>query len=361
MPEENFIAAAGAQIEGVLVPNADGTYSRQGPIFHDQRMAAAVLTGNLDPLRPTLAPNEDPLHALAQGLSVNALLREDEWELFDRTVQMTYRDELVAFGDLASRGLTFNLGNAMGTTELKWEDVDEVSPAERSMYAGTQPSEDLPNFTTRRLPIPIISKGFHLDLRSLSAGRREGEAIDVTAAEKATRQVAESTDDLFINGGFSNAGINVFGYTTHPVRNTGSLTAAWSGATGEQIVGDVIAMVDAAFQDNIPGPFNLYVPFNYASALNGDFKADSDKTIRQRILEIEGVSAIRITRRLASTQVLLVSMRRDVVDAVVGFEPTLVQWETMGGMVVHFKVLSILVPRVKQDAEGRSGIVHFSE
>ena len=343
------------------MPNADGSFSRHGPIFHDQRMAAAIFTGNLSALRPMAAKGSDPLKALASGLSVAALLREDEWERFDRTVQNTYRDELVAFSDLASRGLTFGLGNAMGTTELKWEDRDDVGPASRSMYAGTQPNEDLPNFTTRRLPIPIISHGFHLDLRSLTAGRNEGENIDVTAAETSTRAVAESTDDLFVNGGFSNAGIDVFGYTTHPVRNTGTLTAAWSGATGEQIVGDVIAMVDAAFQDNMPGPFVLYIPFNYASALNGDFKANSDKTIRQRILEIEGVSAIRITRRLASTQVVLVSMRRDVVDAVVGFEPTLVQWETMGGMVVHFKVMSILVPRVKQDAEGRSGIVHFSE
>lgn len=343
-----------AQVEGLLVPNADGSFSRQGAIFHDQRMMQALQTGDLSPLRPMQDESGVPLAA-------NAVLREDEYELFDRTVQNSYRDELVIYGDLASRGLTFGLGNAMGITELKWEDVDEVSDAERSMYAGTQPTEDLPNFTTRRLPIPIISKGFHLDLRTLEAGRREGEALDVTAAEKCTRKVSENVDDLFANGGFSHGGIEVYGYTNQPQRNTGTLTAAWDGtATGAQIVSDTLSIVDAAYQDNVPGPYVLYIPYNYVSSINDDFKSESDKSIRTRMLEIEGLDAIRPTRRLTD-EVVLVSMRREVVDAVVGFEPTLVQWETMGGMVAHFKVMSILVPRVKRDADGRSGIVHYSE
>ena len=341
--------AGGAQVEGLIMPHDDGSVSHHGPIWHDQRMALAVDSGSLTPLRPV------------KGLSVNGVLREDEFELFDRAVINAYLDELVAFSDLDSRGLTFGLGNPMGVTELKWEDVDQFSPAERSMYAGTEPQGDLANFTTRRLPIPIVSKGFHLDLRSLSAGRREGEAIDVTNAERASRAVSESVDDLFFNGGFSHAGIDVYGYTTHPQRNTVTLVD-WTlgGTTAEAILADVISIVDAAFQDNVPGPYVLYLPFEVVSRFNEDLKADSDKTLRQRVLEIEGITAIRWTRRLTANEIALVSMRRDVVDAVVGFRPTLVQWETQGGMVVHFKVMAIIVPRVKQDADGRSGIVHGS-
>ena len=346
MFNEAIQLAGGAQVEGLIMPHDDGSASHYGPIWHDQRMALAVDQGSLTPLRPV------------KGLSVNGVLREDEFELFDRTVINAYLEELVAFADLDSRGLTFGLGNAMGTTELKWEDVDQFSPAQRSMYAGTEPEADLANFTTRRLPIPIISKGFDLDLRTLSAGRREGEAIDVTNAERASRAVSESIDDLFFNGGFSHAGINVYGYTTHPQRNTFTITD-WDGvATEAQILADVISLVDAAFQDNVAGPYVLYVPFEVVSRFSADLKPESDKTLRQRILEVEGITAIRWSRSLAANEVALVTMRRDVVDAVVGFRPTLVQWETQGGMVVHFKVMSIIVPRVKQDADGRSGIVH---
>ena len=346
--------SGGAQVEGWMVPNADGSVSHQGAIWHDSRMAQAIQSGSLDSLRPL------------SGLHVNGVLREDEFEQFDRAVLNVYRDELVAYSDLDSRGLTFNLANAMGVTELKWEDSTDVGPATRSMYAGTAPLDDLSQFRTQRLPIPIISKGFHLDLRTLEAGRREGENIDVTNAERATRAVSESTDDLFFNGGFSNGGASVFGYRSFPRATSIALTPDWTGAlqpnernaTGIEIVNHVIDMIDAAFQNNISGPFVLYLPYQSFGRLAEDFKEESDKSIRQRLMEIEELEAIRWTRRLAENTATLVAMRRDVVDGVTGFLPTLTQWETMGGMIVHFKVMSILVPRMKADAEDKAGIVN---
>jgi len=48
----------------------------------------------------------------------------------------------------------------------------------------------------------------------------------------------------------------------------------------------------------------------------------------------------------------------DVVKMITGMGPTVVQWETQGGMRVHFKVMSIMVPRIAADHELKSGIVH---
>ena len=195
-------------------------------------------------------------------------------------------------------------------------------------------------------------------------GRKTGVPIDTANVQRATRSVAESIDELFFSGGFTYGAATVHGYLTHPQRNTigGGATSDWNlpAITGTDIVANVISMVDAAFQDNIPGPFVLYIPFTYNAKLDEDFKADSDKTIRQRILEISGIQAIIPTRRLPDLNVALVTMRSDVVDAVVGFRPTPVQWETQGGAVTNFKVMSIIVPRIKQDSDNRSGIVHLT-
>ena len=53
-------------------------------------------------------------------------------------------------------------------------------------------------------------------------------------------------------------------------------------------------------------------------------------------------------------------MTSDVVDMVVAQQPTTVQWETDGGFKLNFKVMAVMIPRIKADADGRSGIVHLS-
>ncbi|KKM81314.1 hypothetical protein LCGC14_1330980 [marine sediment metagenome] len=126
---------------------------------------------------------------------------------------------------------------------------------------------------------------------------------------------------------------------------------------------DVLSMVTALVGDNMYGPYWLYVPTDYFVALGDDFKSNSDKTTMQRILEIPGVEQVKASSNLtggASGEVVLVQPTRDVVDLVIGAQPTTVQWETEGGMVSNFKVLSIMIPRIKSDANSQSGIAHYS-
>jgi hypothetical protein len=39
-------------------------------------------------------------------------------------------------------------------------------------------------------------------------------------------------------------------------------------------------------------------------------------------------------------------------------QTTVVSWEGQGGMVLYFKVMAIMVPRIKLDHGARSGVVH---
>ncbi|GAG40298.1 unnamed protein product, partial [marine sediment metagenome] len=54
-------------------------------------------------------------------------------------------------------------------------------------------------------------------------------------------------------------------------------------------------------------------------------------------------------------------MSAETVRMVESLPITTVQWETEGGMRVNFKVMTILIPQVRCDQEGRSGIVHSTK
>jgi len=209
--------------------------------------------------------------------------------------------------------------------------------------------------------VPIIHKDFHLNIRALHASRTRGESLDTTQVSLATRLVAEKIESiLYLGTTVLGSNFPIYGYATAPNRSTDSVTASWATTTGENILIDVLKMIDDAVADNMYGPYVLYVPYAVHTHMGGDFKANSDKSIMSRILEVPGISAIKPTSDLTASNVILVQMTSDVVDIVDGMQPTLVEWDSMGGFVMNFKVLAIMLPRVKSDYALQSGIVHFS-
>lgn len=343
---------AGRPDVSYMVPGARGSNAPNSGLWNTAPMKAALRAGNIDVLRP------------CQEVHANAALRKEEWLAFDEVVGAPRREELVGFSDLLSRGLQFTLGNPLGNLTLEWEDHGEVSPAQLSMLSGTMSEDDLVDHGLRGLPIPIISKGFSMDERLLMAGRNKGQSIDVSNADAAARQVALKADDLVFNGDFSYGGYTLSGYTTHPQRNTASFQNSGNGwdhatTTGATVLTDVLLMLQTLYTAKVTGPYVLYIPAAYWSALQEDFKADSDKTIMTRLLELQNLADIKVSFALTD-EVVLVAMNRSVVDAVIGFMPTLVQWDEQGGAINRFRVMAIMVPRVKRDNDGTSGIVHMS-
>jgi uncharacterized linocin/CFP29 family protein len=220
--------------------------------------------------------------------------------------------------------------------------------------------DDRLEFALTGIPIPIIYKDFTLNIRHLEASRRSGQPLDTRMAGKAGRVVAEKIEDVLWNGSTALGTNNtIYGYLTAPNRNTGSATNWITSPNGETILSTVLAMIQKAYDDNMYGPFVLYVPLNVNTILGADFKANSDKSILSRLLEIDGLESIRPTRNLSGS-IVLVQMTSDVVQMIDGIQPTMVQWDTHGGMVTNFKIISIMLPRFRNDSEGQSGIVHYT-
>lgn len=307
---------------------------------------------------------------LQHGLNVNALrtndiLRRDEWKLFDDVVIKIARQRLNGVKDLLSLGLVFPVKNPLGKTIIQWEDESDMEDAVLSMDGISRDAGDRLDFTQNRVPNFITHKDFYLNIRHLEASRTLGEALDTAQAGVAARRVADKLEDTLFNGSLlSVSGDEAFGYLNHPNRNTGTFEGtgdAWdsAGKTGAQILDDVRSMMSVLQADFMFGPYILYVPSLYWIPLTDDFKAESDKTILQRILDLPSIQDVKPADVLPANNTVMVQMTQDVVDMAVGQETTTVFWESEGGMQLNFKVMAIMVPRVKKTQTGQSGIAHF--
>lgn len=303
---------------------------------------------------------------LASGFNANALrtngtLQKDEWIAFDNTVIDIARKRLVITQDLMSRGLTYSLPNALGHTRLEWETISDMDPAIITMSGLSESQNDRQIYDLSGMPIPIIHKDFNINIRTLAASRNKGLPLDTTQAAVASRKVSETIETMIFNGATVLGANNpIYGLRTAPFRNTGALAESWLTASGEDIVADVLAMMTALDDDNMFGPYALYIGTGVGIRLGEDYKAESDKSIVKRLLEIEGLQSIKTTKDLPAGEVIMVQLTSDVIDLIDGMQPTTLEWDSHGGMITNFKVMAIIVPRLRNDQLGQSGIAHYT-
>ncbi len=314
---------------------------------------------------------EQFLRAMARGEAISPehlrtleTLRRDEWKVFDDALVEEASIRLRGVADLISAGLTRPIPNALGKTVYEYEKVGDLQPAIVSLDGVTRSENDQLEFTDAGIPLPITHKDWYINLRRLMASRERGEALDTTHARVAGRKIAEETERMLFQGGRTFGGLTIYGYTTHPDRNTTSFGAGgdWGQAakTGEQILADVNTMLGIMEADRFYGPYIIYVGTGVALKLAEDFKAASDKSIKGRLMELEQLRDIRTADQMPADTVVMVQMTSDVVVMLDGEPLQTVQWDIHGGFQINFKGFQIMVPLVKSDPVGRSGIVHMA-
>jgi uncharacterized linocin/CFP29 family protein len=311
------------------------------------------------------------LRAMSEGRELSSAelrtldtLRKDDWIFLDQELVKEAVIRLVGVADLKAAGLTQPVANSLGTTIFQYEKITDMEAATVSLDGITRTASDRQEFLLSGIPLPIVHKDFFLNLRTLNASRRRGEGLDATQVRTAGRLVAEQEEKMLFQGGKTFGGLTIYGYTTHPDRNTASFgtNGNWVQAakTGENMLADVQTLIAAAEADRMNGPYWVYLPRNYSTVVGNDFKANSDKTIRQRLEELDGILAIRVADQLPSNNIVLVQATADVVKWIQGETLQTVQWDVDGGFQVNFKAWEIAVPLVRSDAQGRSGVVHMS-
>lgn len=309
------------------------------------------------------------LRALKEGRKIDPselrtldTLRHEEWKNFDTAIVGEALIRLVGVADLIALGLTKPVPNSMGKTLHQYDKDTEMSDATLSLDGIVRSENDRTEYAASAIPLPISHKDFFVNLRTLAASREKGEPLDVAQARKAGRKIAELQEDLLFNGSTKVfGGYPIYGLATHPNINTSSFgtNGNWAAAakTGENILADVLTNIQALENDRMFGPYWIWVDRLASTKLANDFKANSDKTILQRILEVPGVKGLSVADKAPANKVLTVQVTSDVVEILQGEPLQAVQWDAEGGFLVNFKGFMIQVPLVKADSQGRSGIV----
>jgi len=297
----------------------------------------------------------------ASALRNNDVLKFRDWIDVDSAVVAVARQRLVGVQDLISRGLTYNVANAMGITRVEWETVSDFGDAQVNMSGVAEGINDRITYDLAALPLPIVHKDFQINIRALQASRNSGQPLDTTQVSLATRIVVERIEQmLFDGGGTYGTGQTIYGYKTAPNAYTTALTYNWNdpAVTGEHRVDDVLKVIAGLQAKHMYGPYLIYIPLAWYTLLGDDYKANGDRTMLERLKAIPGISDIKPSENLSATTgpLVMVQLTNDVVDMVNGIQPMAVSWPSHGGFVENFKILAIMVPRFKVDQALQSGV-----
>ena len=335
------------------------------------RLLAA--NGDINVLRPYIGHDGRTYitHVSPMGLvenqcvsNVTATLRKDDWKLLDDAAVAAATQRLKLANYLRGKGLTFTIPQGMGKTILETETIGEVNDAAISMDGLRESEDDRPEFDTGSLPLPITHKDFQYSARQILVSRNGGSPLDTTTVDLSSRKVAESVEKFCLGrlSTYTFGGSSAYGLLNFPSRMTRTITAPTAaGWTGTTLMNDVIAMRQQSVNTGYHyGPWVMFVAPAWDTYLDRDFKAASDRSIRERVASINGISDIITLDYMQNNDILLVELQSNVVRLVIGMDLTVVQWDTNGGMKKNFKIMTIVVPQVRADFNSRTGIVHGS-
>ena len=335
------------------------------------RLLAA--NGDVGVLRPFLHTdgNSYITHTSNQGRvetemlrNTTATLRKDDWKIMDDAVVKAATRRLKLVSQLRGKGLTFTIPQGMGKTILETETQSEVNDATISMDGIREGLNDRPEFEPSSLPLPITHKDFQFSARQILVSRNGGSPLDTTSMELSGAKVAEGVEKLALGrvSTYTFGGGSVYGLLNYPSRMTRTITSpVAAGWVAQTFLTDIMQMrLQSTGTGYHFGPWTLFVSPNWDLYLDGDFKAASDRTLRERCLAVNGISDIITLDYMQNYDVLLIQETTDVMRLVIGMDITTLQWDTLGGMQKNFKVMTIVVPQPRADQNSRCGIVHGS-
>lgn len=290
-----------------------------------------------------------------------SLLRPDEWQEIDNAVVDTARAETRVWADLRSRG-AYNVRGGMGTTELLTQTVGNMTPARMSMDGLADSENDAVEFDLKTIPLPFIHKQFRIPLRLLETSRKNGTALDTIQVREAASVCVDLLEQLTLGviDPYAYGGNAVYGYRNFPQRLTYSLTAPTSGSwTPRTLVQQLVAMKKLSTDAFHRGPWRIYVGPDWAPYIDDDYTSTyGGVTLRQRLLQTEGFSSIRTSEYLPDYDIIMVMEDPKVARAVTAMDWTTLQWEEKAGLALNFMILGIMLPQLRADQNGQTGLVH---
>lgn len=297
------------------------------------------------------------------------------WIAMDEAIVRQRRLRLRAYEDLAARSRRTGF-NAYAKATIEYQAMTDPGEAVKDMD-GTSPGRtDRPLFKTLSAPLPITHSDFFFTDRELEIARYGRMPLDGTMFEAAARRIWEAAEQGLIGtatgvtygtrstGPDAHTGTSTeYGYTTFPYRITKTDLTTPTGSNPEAIVMDILEMRETLRSYGFFGPYMVYHSTGYDLYLDNDYFRSGGtsvtRTLRERVESIEGIQGLRRLDYLTSGyQLIMLQIDSEVAEAIIGMEPTTMQWTGRGGAIHYYMIMAILTQILKAPYAGIAGIVH---
>lgn len=299
------------------------------------------------------------LHGSSMLVGNATTLPKDVWGEWDREAVEIQREMLVVFNDLSS---AVQMPMPIGKLIHYFQTVSDSGQVNVSLDGRSKARTDQPVMDYHGTPLPIIDSTFGYGWRQVEAARSEGFQLDSAGRANAMYKVAEKLEDIALNGDSSIVvgGAPLYGLRNHPRRNTRTTGVTLNGATGDQWMTEVRGLLRELHDVNFKVPATIYLNWDdwfYAS--NTDFKANGDKTIAQRVREIEGVREVVPADKVPANEMLAVVKNRRVLQVLNGMPMTTrAQFRANPEDDYDFVTMAAASLEIKFDAEQQCGVAH---
>lgn len=291
----------------------------------------------------------------------DSILPYEAWRLIDGTMVETARPKMRVTADMIAAGLVENI-DAMSLTTLTYRTMTESGSARIVMDPAVHGERDRPKFGQRSMPVPFIEAEWSFNLREMNIAKRGGQPLDLTQIKTATRIVMETVEDLVLGTSatpFSYNGLTLPGILNFPYALAKVMTlptaVGWTPAT---LYNEINEMRQQSIDNNYDGPWVAYFSSGWDIYLNKKYSsAYQSGTLRQEILALDGISGVRVLRRLSGYKVVLIQMTSDVFQLINGLPLRAIQWGSPDGWIVHGKIITSILPQPRYDAANQTGIV----
>jgi len=335
------------------------------PIFSAWMQSGGSSKEMIGAMRPYFNKRNSPVAFMngKERMVQNALLRKYEWEQIDAAVYDVVRQPNIAVNDFLRLGLTSPL-DGLGVTISTYEQLGDMTEADMNMNGEVRGEKDRVEFSPQSIPVPLIYKDFQLSLRHLEASRRgNGSALDTIQAIVATRKVQDKVDDLIFNGSAKKLGADrIYGLTTKPERVQKTATELGGGdfGTGNNAFNTLNGAINWLAGLGYYGPFGAYIAREQYGQINKLIDNTAISLMSAVLSMTPGLSFIRPSDKLKAGEAVVWQLTKDVADLAIAQDVTPVQWESLGGFLIDFRIFTAVTIRVKHDANGVCGIVHIT-
>lgn len=291
----------------------------------------------------------------------NALLRYDEYKIFDNVITATTRTRTGVFTKLSQIVQPLVLPTAMAHSMVQYQMTDTYGQATLSMDPARRTVTERGNYDTGLTPLPIVHVDFSINIRELMQSRANGVGLDTVHAENGAAAIAEKierltvgTDDEFYYGGGY-----IYGLTNHPDRLTGTITSPEAdGWEPETLCDELAAEMATMYNAKNYGPYHILYGADWLTYMQKRYNQYDSTPLAAAVRRLDNVASFEIANFLTGYQMVMIDPQAKYVRTIIGMAPTPVQWSN-SPMDLQMKIMGILIPQIRSDYDGNSGVNHL--